>query len=329
MQLDTLLIEAREPEPYDDGFTDRVMASVRSDTPIWWRRRRFLTRPTALAAAALLVAGGALAAVQTVTDRPGAEVPEQTTQTTDLAEGAAPSEAEELVAPVGPQASAEAIADGPISKQNGSTEWGFDNEHAAYVIDHETGLRLDTESYTNTFTRAEPHRVTLTLTNTGEEPLGISSSSGCVLAVAAFPDEDQDSAAFARADDGSWECASPAETDATKRVDRGSKFVLAPGESLSADTELVLEASGDWVVVGMCRCTVVSPEDEETRDPDEDPVDDLPDIDFGALDPGTLGSGDAPDEDELGSSTQLTDPTRSGERSARMITPPIRIQVTD
>lgn len=327
MELDTLLMEAREPEPYDDGFTDRVMASVRSDTPIWWRRRRFLTRPTALAAAALLVAGGALATVQTVTDRPP-EVPVQATQTTDLAEGA-PAEAEKLVAPVGPQTPAEAVADGSVSKHNGSTEWGFDNEHAAYVIDHETGLRLDTESYTNTFTRAEPHRVTLTLTNTGEEPLGISSRSGCVLAVAAFRDEGQDSAAFASADDGSWQCASPAETDATKRIDRGSKFVLAPGESLSADAELVLESSGDWVVVGMCRCTVVAPEDGETGDPDEGPVDELPDIDFGTLDPGALGSSDAPDEDALGPPTQLTDPTWSGERSARMITPPIRIQVTD
>ncbi|HVL80622.1 MAG TPA: hypothetical protein VM840_03405, partial [Actinomycetota bacterium] len=58
-RLDEILRAGAEPEPEDDGFTQRVMSGVRTR-----RSTRHLMKPVALAAAALLVASGAAAAVR-------------------------------------------------------------------------------------------------------------------------------------------------------------------------------------------------------------------------------------------------------------------------
>lgn len=333
MELDTLLMEVREPEPVDDGFTDRVMATVRTEGARWWRKRRFLTRPMALAAAAVLVTGGALAAVRTVSevaDEGEVAVPMETTQGAEVTVGRAPlatsSTSPTESGTVG--AAAHDEGDAPAARhREGDLEWGYESEHTAYVLDHSNGLRLETETHTNDFALGEPQRVTLTLSNTGEQPIGISAPRGCALSVAAFHDDDgaekpEDPAAFdptgqhARGTNGTQQCAG-AEGD-PRTTDRSpEKFVLAPGESRTADVQLVLAEEGDWGVLGMCQCETHHGRQGDEGDGGPIPVPDL-----------MLGIPQIDPEDVA--STQLTDPTSSSQTRGnwRMFTPPIHVVVT-
>lgn len=277
-RLDVLLEAARPPEPSDDGFTELVMVRVRAHADRRSRGyRRFFTRPVVLAAAAVLVTGGALAAVRSVTESaeepaaapPAAEERDVTTRPTAPEVTTSVTEAEAPLAPV----SGGEVSAGPTSWRDGDLEWGYTSDHTSYALDHSTGLRLETETYTNSFEAGKPYKVTVTLSNTGSRALGIYSPDGCALSVAAFAaaQRENDPAAFdpgAAETSGSdaWRCAG---TD-TRTGGRAQKWLLAPGSSRTRDTDIVLEETGTWGIVGMCRCEIVDADEAES-----DPLDSL------------------------------------------------------
>lgn len=274
-RLDQLLEDARPLEPTDDGFTLRVMDRVRMDpVPIRRRGRRFFTRPIVLAAAAVLVTGGALAAVSTVTDPGPAPSAAPAPEEAELRVNGRPSPREGTTSADEPRVASSAAAGDLASEgrvwRDGAYEWGYTSDHTAYVVDHANGLRLETETYSNTATAGAPQKVTVTLTNVGDGAIGIYSPDGCALAVAAFrpsedasggtafdPTEPQDASGEA------WRCAG---TD-TRTGEQAQKWVLPAGSSRTRDAEIILGGAGDWTVFGTCRCKVVSPNDDGDTDP--------------------------------------------------------------
>lgn len=308
-RLDMLLEEARPPEPLDDGFTELVMHSVRADADRRWRRRRrFFSRPAVLAAAAVLVTGGALAAVRSVT-APEEDIQSPSPASEEREAATAPSVPEVTASTETSEAPSAPVAGARGARtfkkyRDGDYEWGYTSDHTAYVLDHSTGLRLETESYTNSFVAGEARKVTVKLANTGKQALGIYSADGCALSVAAFAAEQRESdpAAFdpkaARdpSSASSWRCAGTE----TQTGGRAQKWVLAPGSSRTRDTDIVLPDSGKWSLVGMCQCEIVNPEETES-----DPLDGL----------NQLLVGVPTNED-------------SREPSYMLFTPPIRIQAS-
>ena len=271
--LDLLLESTRTDEPRDDLFVQRVMSGVRSYEGRWTRRA--LRRPMVFGiAAAVLVTGGAVAAVVGTNPKaPRAEV-----------RTAAPSveaPVKEKSAPVTvsarPRAQAPAPA-APVERKIVETE-GFLTDHTAFIIDPESGLRLETETYTNDFVVGKAHRITLTLENTGSKPVSFSAAKDCALQVMAFPDGTNSAPAYQAPEDytGSfeWVCAG---SDADPRTQPFSEsFVLRPGDRRIADAYVTLRRPGVWKLAGMCRCTYSRMEsaDADAPRPMSDPISEL------------------------------------------------------
>jgi hypothetical protein len=304
-RLDLLLADVRPSEPEDDGFSDRVMLAVRSDLDgrrSWGRKRRFFTRPAVLASAAVLIAGGALAAVSTTTAPEKDAASREPSATASIIVGtAAPSVTAGAPAADGTVHTDTVEAPGEPARtvyKSGSYEWGYTSPHTAYVLDHATGLRLQTETYGNEFSVGKAQRVTLTLTNTSSRPLGIYAPNGCALSASAFGDD-------GRSADPSKVPTSPtdARTECSDKSSTGTaeRFVLGAGGSRTADAEITLPSGGNWGVIGACECNLVNPDDDG-----EDPVNDLTKLVIGA----TVG--------DVGTETTSSD--------YRLFTPAIRIE---
>jgi hypothetical protein len=309
-KLDAILELAREPEPSDEPFVGRVMVTVRADAERRWRRRRAIARPAILGVAAVLVTGGAVAAfVRSIGPDQAADVNVRTTR--GAAVTARPS-TRTTAAPASTEFPTQAVAgDGPGSEtfRRDDLEWGYTSEHSAYVLDTRTGLRLQTETYVNEVTTGRPHVVTLTLANLGDRPIGISSGEGCALSVAAYHSDERgggDPSAF----DNPTSPKDPQSSNtwcATGGKQQPEKFVLRPGDVRTADIRIVLSQSGNWAVLGMCRCTYGRGESGPTRPtPEKDAVNEL---------------------DRVGVDVPaLPSPLVSNERdSKRLFTPPIRV----
>jgi hypothetical protein len=265
-KLDLLLEQTREAEPVDESFVQAVMQDIRMDE-LRRQRRRSLRRPTVtMIAAAALITGGAVAAVvgTNPVDRDRtADAPERrpAVVVTD-----APKQK--------PTASTSVSAVDPRDVDVKLPPTGYTTEHTSYVTDEATGLRLETETYTNRFVVDRPHRVTLTLENTGEYPISISAAKGCGLQVMASQKGDptgMSTSESAESNDLAWVCAGSAADPRVPGTDE--QYVLAPGERKVADSLLTLPTDGEWSLVGVCRCayTQVRP----TPVPKNDPLSDL------------------------------------------------------
>ncbi|MGH9195518.1 MAG: hypothetical protein ACRD1T_07245, partial [Acidimicrobiia bacterium] len=162
-----------EPEPPDNGFTQRVMTRIhkptvpyrlpRSPRFLWRSRlgswRRFITRPIALAGAILLLMGVAYAAI--VTTSP-------TTLSSKEEARQRPQPGDERKASDGTdrgtaRSKTQASSSPSPTMRNGTTEYGYISSHTAYVEDQ--GLRLETETYVNELKIDKQHKVQLTLQN--------------------------------------------------------------------------------------------------------------------------------------------------------------------
>lgn len=288
-RLDTLLELTREPLPADERFVADVMDRVRARDG---RHRRTLAKPLALAAAAVLVVAGGVAALVTSTGEPR-DAALQTVPEARTSPGIDPSEP-----PVSP-----ALSDVPppppagrASVRRGDLEWGYGSGRSAYAVDHESGLRLDTQVQRTELDTDVPQRVTLRLTNIGDAPVIVSAPGGCALIAGAYPADAPD-------ESHAWRCASSSDGAPADR------FVLEPGEKHVADATMVL-ADGDWSVVGMCRCTYETTETTPEPAPQPNPLDGLPE----------LGSSGVP----LRPSPEQ--PAETEEKS--LVTPPIRVKVS-
>jgi hypothetical protein len=264
--LDMLLEMARVPDPADDGFTEIVMQGIRTEGRVW-RHRRFLTRPAVLAAAAVLATGGALAAaVRTTTSHET----KPASPAAATSKSAARTPGAQMVRPVAPstrphdRGGAGAVSAAPwhaTHYSNAAYEWGYTSPHTAYVLDKRTGLKLVTDVHSTAFVANKPHKITLTLTNTGTEPAGLSSQSGCALSVAVWSggagDGSSSPARPARPETArTWRCANGGDT-----TSGGDSFILGPGASHSEGVAISFRGKGNWRVVGLCRCDVVSTND--------------------------------------------------------------------
>ena len=265
--LDQLLEQARLPEPDDGGFTEIVIQSIRTRRAPRRLRRRFVTRPAVFAAAAVLATGGALAAAMTTTTR----VTNSSQSTAQPARGK-PSQhtvASAAVSPgtaatpasgsrVAPTSAATATPKVVRTFHNASYEWGYTSAHASYVLDKRTGLRFAIDTRAVSVKAGRSHDVTVTLTNTTDKPVGISSQSGCAISLAAW----RGSAGNASVVPGTghdpskaqvWTCADGSDA----RASGNEQFLLAPG-GVKTQTIKVTLASGDWATAAVCRCDVVT-----------------------------------------------------------------------
>jgi hypothetical protein len=236
--------------PSDEAFVQRVLSDVRSFET---RRfgRRSLRRPMVFGITAVVLATtGAVAAVVGHNPEPPRQqqpAPSKGTATVHVA----------TARPATPSAARSVASD----KTKPSTDAkpasrGFLSDHTSYALDEKTGLRLETETYTNEFAIGKTHRVTLTLDNTGRDAIAFSAPKDCALQLMAFP------AGGAGAQNGSptdptarftWVCAG---SDADPRADAlKDKFVLQPGDRKTADAFIDLKEAGEWTIVGMCRCS--------------------------------------------------------------------------
>jgi hypothetical protein len=290
-RLDALLERTKEPHPADDGFVHGVMTGLSSDLQRTRRRRRTFLQPLALAAAAAIIVGSGVAALVRSTDvAPGVAI--QTTDT-PAREPTTPGRAQEQTPAVSVPPAGDSHESSSIRR--GDLEWGYASGTSAFALDHDTGLRLDTQISRTEFDTDVPQRVTLKLTNTGRRPIAVSAPGGCALMVNAYPDDSV-------ADDHSWRCASSA--DGT-RLPAAESFVLKPGAEYVGEVTIVL-ADGDWQVVGMCRCSYEASAKSSPR-PDDNPIDELPAFGTGVLLQPT------PER-----------PAKSG--SPNLVTPPIRVK---
>ena len=270
--LDVLLDLTREEHPSDDVFVARVMSDVRT----YEQRsgRRMLRRPMIIGVtAAVLVTGGAVAAV--VGTNPSEPKP------------AAPRISAPAVAPQAPRATVEVTsAPKPATTSPRSAApapkvvedaAGFLTDHTAFILDAKTGLRLQTETYTNEFIAGKDHRVTLTLENTGTKPITFSAAKDCALQVMAFPEGSNSASVYQAPEDYSgsfeWVCAG---SDTDPRTQAFSEdFVLQPGERRIADAYLNLRTAGEWKIGGMCRCSYSRMESVSAPAPKSNPFSEL------------------------------------------------------
>jgi hypothetical protein len=272
--LDLLLELTREEHPSDDAFVSRVMAEVRVDEQ---RRtgRRMLRRPMVVGiAAAVLVTGGAVAAVVgTNPSEPKAPTPQVSAPA--AAHEAPRATVEVTTAPKTAAAAPTSVAPGPTKIVEDAS--GFLTDHTAFILDAKTGLRLQTETYTNDFIAGKDHRVTLTMENTGTKPIAFSAAKDCALQVMAFPEGSNSAAVYQSPEDYSgsfeWVCAG---SDADPRTQALSEdFVLQPGERRIADAYLNLRTAGEWKIGGMCRCSYTRTESVNAPAPRSNPLSEL------------------------------------------------------
>ncbi len=255
--LDVLLEAVREDEPRDDLFVRRVMSSVGSYEKRWTRRA--LRRPMVIGvAAAVIVTGGAVAAVVGSNPKaPRVEVrPEQPAVERKVQKPPAP-----LTVQAAPRAQRPVPA--PPAKPVARETEGFLTDHTAFIIDPKTGLRLETETYTNDFVVGKAHRVTLTLENMGSKPVSFSAAKDCALQVMAFPEGSNSAPAYDAperyAGSFEWVCAGSDADPRTQTI--GEEFVLRPGERRIEDAYMKLRRPGIWKIGGMCRCSYSRMED--------------------------------------------------------------------
>lgn len=294
-KLDALLHFVREPEPSDDTFVGATLASVRAHEERRTRRRRMLTRPAAAAVAAVVVLSGAVAAVVRIDDARQHEGAVDALH--EHTQGVGPDEAAREHAP--PPADVT-----PNELQFGEeTDWGYADEHTAYAVDRETGLRLQTTVADTEIETGTPQTVTVSLVNTGERTVAVDAPRRCALLVGAY-----------LANDGSrpsdepahpWQCTTTSDASSTQQDER---FVLEPGDTLIGEATIALSAAGDWRLVGMCRCTFRAADEPAPKPDAGDPLDGLPPLVSAA-------------------SPLLPPPDRTAEEgSTGLVTPPIRVR---
>jgi hypothetical protein len=270
--LDLLLDLTREEHPTDDGFVARVMDDVqRVDQKRW--SRRGLRRPMVIGvAAAVLVTGGTVAAV--VGTNPGHRETPRPKASAHVVVSEAPEAPIKITAKPAPAAAAPGSAKpAPEIVEDAS---GFLTDHTAFIVDATTGLRLQTETYTNEFVVGKDHRITLTLENTGSKPVTFSAAKDCALQVMAFPDGSNSATVYRSPEDYSgtfeWVCAG---SDADPRTQPFTEdFVLQPGDRRTADAYLNLRTGGEWKIGGMCRCSY-SRQESVHPSPKSDPLTEL------------------------------------------------------
>lgn len=248
--LDVLLDEVREPWPTDKAFVDRVMADV-STHETKRSGRRALRRPMVVGlAVAAVVTGGAVAAVvgtnPITSNHPSTSAP-------SAISSVVPKHTTTGVV-VSPSASA---SKAPSPTQVIQKARGYASDHLSFAMDTKTGLKLSTETYTNSFVAGAPQRVTLTLTNTGSSPLAFNGQKDCALQVMAFPAGDSHQTDYTNPEDYSgnfeWVCAG---SDADPRTATlPDSFVLAPGATKMLDAHITITKPGEWNILGMCKCS--------------------------------------------------------------------------
>ncbi len=250
--LDLLIDFTREAHPADDGFVARVMSDVQSFEQQRWSRR-MLRRPMAIGfAAAVIVTGGTVAAVVgTNPSEPREPTPEATAK---VEVTQAPSAPIEVTAAPAPATEPRSVDAAPKVARDTS---GYLTDHTAFILDAKTGLRLQTETYTNEFIAGKDHRVTLTMENTGSKPITFSAAKDCALQVMAFPKGSNSATVYQSPEDYSgrfeWVCAG---SDADPRTQPFTEdFVLQPGDRKTADAYLNLRTAGEWKIGGMCKCS--------------------------------------------------------------------------
>lgn len=269
--LDLLLEAAREDEARDDLFVQRVMSEVRSYEGRWTRRT--LRRPMVFGiAAAVLATGGAVAAfVGTNPSEPRAQV-----RTAAPIVEPAKKPTTPVTVSAKPRAEAPAPA-APVERNTAPKTEGFITDHTAFILDPKSGLRLETESYTNDFVVGKAHRITLTLENTGSKPVSFSAAKDCALQVMAFPEGTNSAPAYQSPEDYTesfeWVCAG---SDADPRTQPFTEsFVLRPGDRRIEDAYVTLDSPGLWKLAGMCRCSYSRMEDADAPQPKSDPISEL------------------------------------------------------
>ena len=265
--LDLLLDEVREPWPTDKAFVDTVMNDVRA----YETRRRFtMRRPMVFGlAVAAVVTGGAVAAVVGTNPTPAKQAIVSSAPTHSV--GLAAPKRTSTGVTVKPPASASAVPSAPGVVQKAR---GYATDHTSFAFDTKTGLKLITETYTNSFTTSKSQRVTLTLINTGKTPLAFNSQKDCALQVMAYPASEAAST-YTNPEDYSgnfeWVCAGSDADPRTATIP--DSFVLASGATKTVDAQLTISKPGQWNVVGMCKCSyskVSSPSPDKSN-----PLDDL------------------------------------------------------
>ncbi|MGH2758981.1 MAG: hypothetical protein ACRDKJ_05380 [Actinomycetota bacterium] len=293
-RLDAVLERTREPQPVDERFVRSVIAEARADRQRVRRRRRVVLQPLALAAAAAIIVGSGVAALVRSTDvTPDAAM--DTTQAPTIAP-TTPGRVQEQT-PAVPVPPAADVGE-TTSVRRGDLEWGYASGTSAYAVDHETGLRLDTQISKTEFDTDVPQRIRLKLTNTGRRPVAVSAPGGCALMVNVYPDDSV-------ADDHSWRCANASDEPGVPGTD---SFVLGPGGTHVGEATIVL-ANGDWRVVGMCRCSYQTAAKSSPR-PDDNPIDELPELGTGLL------------------SNPTPEQRTADKGSPTLVTPPIRVKAT-
>ena len=251
-RLDLLLDEVREPEPADEAFIQLVMHEVRADETKR-RGRRAMRRPFVVGiAAAAVVCGGAVAAVVGTNPSRSARDADAPASTASVTVTEAPR-LSQRGADVAGEASRPPVANVASSP---SARVGKLTDHSSSVLDKQTGLRLDTETYTTAFRVSRPQRVTLTLANTGEHPIAVSGPRGCTLQLMATPAGEEPARGIDPSAYGgrfAWACAGSDEDPRVQASDES--FVLKPGQAITADASIVLQQAGEWDVIGICRCS--------------------------------------------------------------------------
>ena len=271
--LDVLLDLTREDQPTDDAFVARVMSDVRTHEQ-QRSGRRFLRRPMIVGvAAAILVTGGTVAAV--VGTNPSEPAPATPKMSAPAPVRESPRAAVKVTA--APKAPAAAPKSAPPAKEIVEDAAGYLTDHTAYILDAKTGLRLQTETYTNEFVAGKDHRVTLTMENTGTKPITFSAAKGCALQVMAFPEGSNSASVYQAPEDYSgsfeWVCAG---SDADPRTQPFSEdFVLQPGDRKVADAYLNLRTVGEWKIGGMCRCSYTRTESVDAPGTKSNPLSEL------------------------------------------------------
>jgi hypothetical protein len=265
--LDELLDLARGREPEDDGFTEIVMQAIRRPSRHASATHRFFTRPAVLAAAAVLATGGALAAAVRTARAP----------TTQASPSAAPAGALRQVAPRGqaiapastaarrsPDAQTSVAAPRstpawrPTAFRNTTYEWGSTSPHTAYVLDRRTGLRVDVDTRETALRAGGAHDVVVSVKNTTDSPVGVSSQGGCAVSAAVWTGgPGTSSAAPGTSRDPAkaryWTC----DDGTAGRAGGAEEFVLAPHAARTSTIRFTLGA-GTWSVAAVCRCDVVT-----------------------------------------------------------------------